>query len=108
MLVTGVELAPFLVAVVMAAASASLKSFEFEVFGKYTAATARENNIVGWVKNTSTGSVVGVAQGPDAKMDVFKNWLKTTGSPKSRIQKCDINKERSITALTFSSFDIIR
>ncbi|VDL90278.1 unnamed protein product [Schistocephalus solidus] len=70
--------------------------------------TARENNIVGWVKNTSTGTVVGIAEGPDAKMDLFKNWLKTTGSPKSRIQKCDIRKEHSISALSFSSFDIIR
>uniref|UniRef100_A0A0V0J2C9 Acylphosphatase n=2 Tax=Schistocephalus solidus TaxID=70667 RepID=A0A0V0J2C9_SCHSO len=100
----------------MASASACLKSFEFEVFGrvqgvffrKYTALTARENNIVGWVKNTSTGTVVGIAEGPDAKMDLFKNWLKTTGSPKSRIQKCDIRKEHSISALSFSSFDIIR
>ncbi|BHF72789.1 Acylphosphatase-1 [Sparganum proliferum] len=78
---SGASEQPFFNAVVWLSSSKSLEEYKVIAklcnrsagvfFRKYTAMTARENNIVGWVKNTSTGTVVGVAEGPDSKMDVL-------------------------------------
>ncbi len=62
-------------------------SFEFEIFGKvqkvffrkYTQQKAQELGLVGWVKNTKAGTVVGSAQGAKEQMDKFKTWLMTKG-----------------------------
>ncbi|KAH6601526.1 hypothetical protein BASA50_001564 [Batrachochytrium salamandrivorans] len=54
-----------------------LISASFEVFGrvqgvffrKYTKEYADALGLVGWVRNTSTGTVVGTAQGPNESID---------------------------------------
>ncbi|XP_074658563.1 acylphosphatase-2-like isoform X2 [Tubulanus polymorphus] len=98
----------------MASVRNVLKSVDFEVFGrvqgvffrKYTRKTAQQHGLVGWVMNTSAGTVKGQVQGPEEKLILMKTWLKTKGSPKSRIDKCTFTNLRTLTALEFSSFDI--
>nr|CDS20056.1 acylphosphatase 1 [Echinococcus granulosus] len=85
-----------------------LKRIGFEVFGRYTAATAKQNSIVGWVRNTPSGTVEGEAEGSVSHINTFKEWLQHTGSPKSRIEKCEFSYEKTIDNLTFDSFRIIK
>ncbi|CDI98400.1 acylphosphatase 1 [Echinococcus multilocularis] len=85
-----------------------LKRIGFEVFGRYTAATAKQNSIVGWVRNTPSGTVEGEAEGSVSHISTFKEWLQHTGSPKSRIEKCEFSYEKTIDNLTFDSFRIIK
>ena len=37
-----------------------------------------------------------------------KQWLKNTGSPKSRIDKAVFSNEKNLDELTFNTFDIIK
>ena len=70
--------------------------FQFEVegkvqgvyFRKHTQKQAREiGSIVGWIRNTSRGTVEGeVASRSLAKRTQLRDWLRTTGSPKSEIR----------------------
>ncbi|XP_025210470.1 acylphosphatase-2 isoform X2 [Theropithecus gelada] len=54
-----------------------LKSVDYEVFGRvqgvcfrmYTEDEARKIGVVGWVKNTSKGTVTGQVQGPEDKVN---------------------------------------
>ncbi|XP_008579634.1 PREDICTED: acylphosphatase-2-like [Galeopterus variegatus] len=54
-----------------------LKSVDYEVFGRvqgvcfrmYTEGEARKIGVVGWVKNTSKGTVTGQVQGPEEKVN---------------------------------------
>uniref|UniRef100_A0A9L0RB00 Acylphosphatase n=1 Tax=Equus caballus TaxID=9796 RepID=A0A9L0RB00_HORSE len=69
-----------------------LKSVDYEVFGRvqgvcfrmYAEDEARKIGVVGWVKNTSKGTVTGQVQGPEEKVNsivyndkgnVFSRWL---------------------------------
>ncbi|XP_045150044.1 acylphosphatase-2 isoform X1 [Echinops telfairi] len=55
----------------------SLKSVDYEVFGNvqgvcfrmYTEGEAKKLGVVGWVKNTSKGTVTGQVQGPEEKVN---------------------------------------
>ncbi|XP_039768990.1 acylphosphatase-2 isoform X3 [Ornithorhynchus anatinus] len=57
--------------------AAGLKSVDYEVSGRvqgvcfrmYTEAEAKKMGLVGWVKNTSQGTVVGQVQGPEEKVN---------------------------------------
>ena len=40
--------------------------------------------------NTSRGTVVGEAAGPDDALQKLATWLQTVGSPKSRIERATI------------------
>nr|XP_015288925.1 acylphosphatase-2 isoform X2 [Macaca fascicularis]XP_028687513.1 acylphosphatase-2 isoform X2 [Macaca mulatta] len=60
-----------------------LKSVDYEVFGRvqgvcfrmYTEDEARKIGVVGWVKNTSKGTVTGQVQGPEDKVNsINTNW----------------------------------
>ncbi|XP_031322892.1 acylphosphatase-2 isoform X2 [Camelus dromedarius] len=61
-----------------------LKSVDYEVFGRvqgvcfrmYTEDEARKIGVVGWVKNTSKGTVTGQVQGPEEKVNSMlgRNW----------------------------------
>ncbi|XP_062934534.1 acylphosphatase-2 isoform X5 [Cynocephalus volans] len=63
-----------------------LKSVDYEVFGKvqgvcfrmYTEDEARKIGVVGWVKNTSKGTVMGQVQGPEEKVNSMKG-MQTSG-----------------------------
>nr|XP_024643529.1 acylphosphatase-2 isoform X4 [Macaca nemestrina] len=77
-----------------------LKSVDYEVFGKVQASTkssrvcfrmytedeARKIGVVGWVKNTSKGTVTGQVQGPEDKVNSIQ---------KPRCQICHIQARRS-------------
>ncbi|RMC08026.1 hypothetical protein DUI87_15498 [Hirundo rustica rustica] len=61
----------------LAKASGALKSVDYEVFGRvqgvcfrmYTEQEAKKLGVVGWVKNTSQGTVTGQVQGPEEKVN---------------------------------------
>ncbi|XP_049656702.1 acylphosphatase-2 isoform X4 [Accipiter gentilis] len=64
----------------LAKASGALKSVDYEVFGRvqgvcfrmYTEEEARKLGVVGWVKNTSQGTVTGQVQGPEDKVNAIQ------------------------------------
>mmetsp|Transcript_23293 Transcript_23293/g.33862 ORF Transcript_23293/g.33862 Transcript_23293/m.33862 type:complete len:126 (+) Transcript_23293:100-477(+) len=92
------------------------REFHFEVFGrvqgvwfrKYTKIKADELGIVGWVRNTRSNTVCGKAQGPQDRIEVFKEWLRTEGSPKSRIDHATFSNERELEDLEYELFTIKR
>ncbi|XP_050828299.1 acylphosphatase-2 isoform X1 [Serinus canaria] len=57
--------------------SGALKSVDYEVFGRvqgvcfrmYTEQEAKKLGVVGWVKNTSQGTVTGQVQGPEERVN---------------------------------------
>ncbi|KAL1456465.1 hypothetical protein WDU94_001196 [Cyamophila willieti] len=90
----------------------NMQSVEFEVFGKvqgvffrkYTQQKANELGLTGWCENTSLGTVIGVIHGPEEAVEEMKEWLRTTGSPSSRIDRVDF-KDVSSTSSQSSYFD---
>lgn len=74
-----------------------IQACEFEVFGKvqrvfmrkYTQAAANQLHIRGYVMNTPQSTVKGIALGSPENLDAFKQWLQTTGSPKSRVDRVE-------------------
>ncbi|XP_075269744.1 acylphosphatase-2 isoform X1 [Opisthocomus hoazin] len=96
----------------LAKASGALKSVDYEVFGRvqgvcfrmYTEEEARKLGVVGWVKNTSQGTVTGQVQGPEDKVNAMKSWLSKIGSPSSRIDRTNFSNEKEISKLDFSGF----
>ncbi|OWF41196.1 acylphosphatase-2-like [Mizuhopecten yessoensis] len=100
----------------MATGGGGLLSVDFEVIGKvqgvffrkYTQKNASQRGLVGWVQNTERGSVTGKMQGPEKEVKDMKRWLKKTGSPKSRIDRCIFKDEQTITQKEFRSFDIVK
>ncbi|XP_038643304.1 acylphosphatase-2-like isoform X4 [Scyliorhinus canicula] len=73
-------------------------------FRKYTEEQARKLGLVGWVKNTSQGTVIGQVQGAVEKVNFMMNWLKSVGSPMSRIDRANFSNEREISKLDFDMF----
>ncbi|XP_077677710.1 acylphosphatase-2-like isoform X2 [Eretmochelys imbricata] len=71
---------------------------------KYTEDQGKKLGVVGWVKNTSRGTVTGQVQGPKEKIEIMKNWLRNVGSPMSRIDRAVFSNEREISTLEFSNF----
>nr|XP_048283537.1 acylphosphatase-2 isoform X1 [Myodes glareolus] len=98
----------------LAAMAEPLKSVDYEVFGRvqgvcfrmYTEGEAKKIGVVGWVKNTSKGTVTGQVQGPEEKVDSMKAWLSKVGSPSSRIDRADFSNEKTISKLDYSNFSI--
>ncbi|XP_057261835.1 acylphosphatase-2 [Pezoporus wallicus] len=96
----------------VAKASGALKSVDYEVFGRvqgvcfrmYTEQEAAKLGVVGWVKNTSQGTVTGQVQGPEDKVNAMKSWLTKVGSPSSRIDRTNFSNEKEISKLDFSGF----
>ncbi|XP_063085447.1 acylphosphatase-2 isoform X8 [Cavia porcellus] len=68
-------------------AAAQLKSVDYEVFGRvqgvcfrmYTEGEAKKIGVVGWVKNTSKGTVTGQVQGPEEKVNSMREELPSHG-----------------------------
>eukprot|EP00565_Helicotheca_tamesis_P004169 CAMPEP_0185737230 /NCGR_PEP_ID=MMETSP1171-20130828/29964_1 /TAXON_ID=374046 /ORGANISM="Helicotheca tamensis, Strain CCMP826" /LENGTH=160 /DNA_ID=CAMNT_0028408105 /DNA_START=191 /DNA_END=673 /DNA_ORIENTATION=- len=83
----------------------STEGFGFEVHGKvqgvnfrkYTQQKANSLDLLGWVRNTPIGTVVGEAVSPansNAKaetLEEMKHWLQHIGSPMSRIDKVEFS-----------------
>lgn len=96
--------------------SGSFVSCDFEIFGKvqgvffrkYTQQQATKLHLVGWVKNTPSGSVQGHMEGRKDEIDKMKTWLRTTGSPKSRITKAEFANEKTVTKLDGTSFTVVK
>ncbi|XP_064220162.1 acylphosphatase-2 isoform X1 [Aotus nancymaae] len=106
-----------------------LTSVDYEVFGRvqgvcfrmYTEDEAKKIGVVGWVKNTSKGTVTGQVQGPEDKVNSIlasflhllchcpperKSWLSKVGSPSSRIDRTNFSNEKTISKLEYSNFSI--
>jgi len=91
-------------------------SVDFEIVGKvqnvffrkFTQEKATELGLVGWVFNAKNGNVEGLMQGTPAKIAEMKKWLCETGSPKSKIDKCDFTNEEGKEALTYKQFIIMK
>lgn len=95
-------------------ASGSYASCDFEIFGtvqgvffrKHTQQQATKLKLVGWVRNAPSGTVQGHMEGRKEDVDKMKNWLRTTGSPKSKITKANFSNETTMTQLTGTSFSV--
>ncbi|XP_065611765.1 acylphosphatase-1 [Cyrtonyx montezumae] len=91
-----------------------LVSVDYEVSGrvqgvffrKYTQSEAKRLGLVGWVQNTSHGTVQGQAQGPAARVRELQEWLRKVGSPQSRISRAEFSNEKEIAALEHVDFQI--
>ncbi|CAL8071899.1 unnamed protein product [Calicophoron daubneyi] len=100
----------------MAHSSPGLRRCEFEVFGKvqgvffrkYARQFAKDVGLVGWVQNTESGTVRGTCEGNADSVDKFKKWLSYTGSPKSRIDRCEIRVDTPVSRTEYSDFVIRR
>jgi len=77
-------------------------------FRHHTQQQAKKLNLIGWVQNTEVNTVQGHMEGQNINIDQMKNWLQTTGSPKSKITKVEFTNEKSITKLTGNTFNIRR
>ncbi|XP_042670309.1 acylphosphatase-1 [Centrocercus urophasianus] len=96
------------------AGSEGLVSVDYEVSGrvqgvffrKYTQSEAKRLGLVGWVQNTSYGTVQGQAQGPAARVRELQEWLRKIGSPQSRISRAEFTNEKEIAALEHKDFQI--
>ncbi|KAK5610213.1 hypothetical protein CRENBAI_009340 [Crenichthys baileyi] len=95
----------------------NLVSVEFEISGhvqgsksrclpvlQYTEKEGLRLGLVGWVKNTSRGTVVGQVQGPADMVEEMKVWLSKEGSPTSRITKAKFTNQKAIDKVEFSGF----
>ncbi|AWP14647.1 putative acylphosphatase-2-like [Scophthalmus maximus] len=72
---------------------------------QYTEQEGLRLGLVGWVKNTRGGTVVGQVQGPAAAVEQMKVWLSKEGSPSSRITRASFRDQRSIDKLQLSGFN---
>ncbi|XP_006268421.1 acylphosphatase-1 isoform X1 [Alligator mississippiensis] len=94
------------------AAMDSLVSVDYEIFGKvqgvffrkHTQAEGRQLGLVGWVRNTERGTVQGQVQGPAAAVRQLQQWLRDTGSPKSRIDRAEFRNEKKVATLQYEDF----
>uniref|UniRef100_A0A3Q0RWS5 Acylphosphatase-like domain-containing protein n=1 Tax=Amphilophus citrinellus TaxID=61819 RepID=A0A3Q0RWS5_AMPCI len=71
---------------------------------KYTEDHGSSLGLSGWVKNTRQGTVIGQVQGPRDKVSDMKHWLKSVGSPSSRIDRAVFSNEREISKLEIRGF----
>lgn len=72
----------------------------------YTEDEAKKIGVVGWVMNTSKGTVTGQVQGPEEKVNSMKSWLSKVGSPSSRIDRAAFTNEKTISKLDYTNFSI--
>ncbi|KAJ3211746.1 Acylphosphatase-1 [Entophlyctis luteolus] len=93
----------------------------FKVYGKvqgvffrnHTARKASELGLVGQVRNNSDAqrTVQGVAAGPAAQVEAFREWLSTTGSPRSIITRCEckiMTGPNAAAARAMERFEVVR
>ncbi|XP_053695785.1 acylphosphatase-2 [Sabethes cyaneus] len=89
---------------------------DFEVFGivqgvffrKYTQKQAVSLGLRGWCMNTRDGTVKGQLEGEESPINEMKHWLKTKGSPTSRIDKAVFGEMKPIEKYSFNDFGIRR
>ncbi|XP_062864857.1 acylphosphatase-2-like isoform X1 [Trichomycterus rosablanca] len=71
---------------------------------QYTERKGLNLGVVGWVKNTGRGTVVGQVQGRQDLVQEMKIWLSKEGSPSSRITRAVFKNERDIPKLELAGF----
>uniref|UniRef100_A0A674N5M9 Acylphosphatase-2 n=1 Tax=Takifugu rubripes TaxID=31033 RepID=A0A674N5M9_TAKRU len=71
---------------------------------KYTEEQGQRLGLVGWVRNTSGGTVVGQVQGPSRRVEQMKLWLRKEGSPSSRISRASFSNQHNISKLELAGF----
>ncbi|KFP38086.1 Acylphosphatase-1, partial [Chlamydotis macqueenii] len=69
---------------------------------------AERLGLVGWVQNTSHGTVQGQIQGPTDRVRELQEWLRKVGSPLSHISRAEFSNEKKITALEHKDFQILK
>lgn len=69
---------------------------------------AKRLGLVGWVQNTSHGTVQGQIQGPTASVRELQEWLRKVGSPQSRISRAEFSNEKKIASLEHKDFRILK
>ncbi len=74
-------------------------------FRAYTRDKAKSLGLTGWVRNLKDGRVEVMAEGPKKSLDLFLEWLKTKGSPMSRVET--VEHQWLAASGEFSSFEII-
>ncbi|EDV42753.1 uncharacterized protein Dana_GF16871 [Drosophila ananassae] len=87
----------------------------FEVFGivqgvsfrMYTLRRAQKLGVRGWCMNTSQNTVRGEIEGHIRAFESMRLWLKHTGSPTSRIDKCVFTDIIESSSFKFNNFTII-
>ncbi|KAI7835490.1 hypothetical protein COHA_010608 [Chlorella ohadii] len=90
------------------------KSVDFEVhvqgvfFRAHTVDRAKSLGLVGYVMNTAQGTVKGEVQGRPEAVEQMKDWLSTTGSPHSVIERCNFSNERELEGLEYTQFSMRR
>ena len=85
--------------------------YEIAIWGKvqgvgfrhYTVQKAREFRLSGWVKNTVEGDILIVAQGDEAVLNTFVDFL-SIGPTRARIDK--ISKNKMDVSTIFDSFNV--
>ncbi|XP_014218618.1 acylphosphatase-2 [Copidosoma floridanum] len=91
-----------------------LVSVDFEVFGKvqgcsftkYVRELCLKLGIVGWVKNSRNGTILGKMQGPQAVVDQMAEWLSTKGSPDSEIHHTEFRDLCCVTKRGYKGFEV--
>ncbi|XP_060649867.1 acylphosphatase-1-like [Drosophila nasuta] len=94
---------------------ASVFACEFEVFGKvqgvyfrrHAEIKAKTLGLRGWCMNTASGTVRGYIEGPRVEVNLMKEWLKTTGSPSSNVQKAVFSTDHEKRDYAFKNFQIL-
>lgn len=75
-------------------------------FRKYTLEKALELQLLGFVKNQPDGNVYIDVQGAEIAVNSFISWLKTEGSPLSKVNAIELHIPK--TPKTYTDFQIIR
>lgn len=82
-----------------------MSSFTLVSF-QHTKRQAKSLGLRGWCMNTRNGTVKGRVEGPEEQITEMQRWLKTTGSPKSRIEKAVFSVLKEVDEISSSRFDI--
>ncbi|CAO1325256.1 unnamed protein product [Diamesa hyperborea] len=90
--------------------------FEFEIFGnvqevyfrKYTQKQSIILGLRGWCMNSTKNTVIGRIEGDENRAKQMREWLRTTGSTKSTIEKAIFTEPKRLKAFTCKNFSIKR
>ena len=94
--------------------ASKLMHVDFEVFGrvqgvffrKYTQSKAKSLDVRGWIRNTQKLTVQGEIEGDISNVENMKTWLRTEGSPSSRIDGAVFKNEKEIQEYSYKGFSI--
>ncbi|KAJ8319613.1 hypothetical protein KUTeg_002837 [Tegillarca granosa] len=72
----------------------------------FTFNEAKQNNMVGWVRNTSKGTVEGTVQGKADGINQMVHFLSKVGSPLSTITNAEFKNKRELVSLEYKNFQV--